>query len=113
MKNQRMQASADSLAPLVSQFIAVRIVVNAAYRMIYPFLRAFAVGMGVSLQVASLPLTVRSLVGVLAPLFAPIADRFGRKTGMLLGLSLFSLSVGLVAVWPSFPSFFIALVLAN
>lgn len=94
-------------------FISSRLVMNTAYRMIYPFLSVFAAGMGISLQTAVLPLTGRSLVGALGPLLAPVADRYGRKTGMLLGLGLFSLGVGLVAAWPTFPAFFLALVLGN
>lgn len=100
-------------ALLVVLFIGTRMVINAGYRMVYPFLNAFAGGMGISLQVAALPLTGRSLVGVLGPLLAPVADRYGRKVGMLLGLSLFLLGVSLVAAWPSFPAFFLALILAN
>lgn len=86
---------------------------NTAYRMIYPFLSVFAAGMGIPLQTAVLPLTGRSLVGALGPLLAPVADRYGRKTGMLLGLGLFSLGVGLVAAWPTFPAFFLGLLLGN
>jgi predicted MFS family arabinose efflux permease len=81
--------------------------------MVYPFLGTFAGGMGISLQTASLPLTGRSLAGALGLLLAPVADRYGRKTGMLLGLGLFTIGVGVVAVYPSFFTFFLALVLAN
>lgn len=94
-------------------FISSRLVMNTAYRMIYPFLSVFAAGMGIPLQTAVLPLTGRSLVGALGPLLAPVADRYGRKTGMLLGLGLFSLGVGLVAAWPTFPAFFLGLLLGN
>ncbi|MBE0698278.1 MAG: MFS transporter [Anaerolineaceae bacterium] len=103
----------DNLSLLVVLFISIRLVVNASYRMIYPFLRAFASGIGISVQTASLPLTGRSLAGAFAPLLAPFADRYGRKKGMLLGLALFSLGVGLVGIWPSFPAFSAALILTN
>jgi predicted MFS family arabinose efflux permease len=98
---------------LIILFILTRMVTNATYRMIYPFLGVLAGGMGVSIQTASLSLTGRSLAGALTPLLAPVADRYGRKTGMLLGLTLFCLGTGLVAAWPSFPAFFAALILAN
>lgn len=97
----------------VALFIGTRIAINAGYRMVYPFLNAFASGMGMTLQTAALPLTGRSLVGVLGPLLAPVADRYGRKTGMLLGMCLFLLGVSLVTIWPSFTTFFLALILAN
>ncbi len=107
------QPQQPSTMPLVFLFVVARLVINATYRMIYPFLRAFAVGMGVPLEEALLPLSGRSFIGMLGPLLAPVADRFGRKTGMLLGLGIYIFGVGLVAVWPSFPTFFVALVLAN
>lgn len=108
-----MEPRRTSLAPQVALFVAARMAINATYRMVYPFLRSFASGMGVPLEAAALPLTGRSLVGALGPLLAPVADRYGRKAGMLLGLGLFCLGVGLVAAWPSFPTFFTALVLTN
>jgi MFS transporter, DHA1 family, inner membrane transport protein len=103
----------EPVAPQVVLFVAARMVINLSYRMAYPFLSVFASGMGISLASAALPLTGRSLAGALGPLLAPVTDRYGRKTGMLLGLGLFSLGVGMVAIWPSFASFFGALVLAN
>jgi MFS transporter, DHA1 family, inner membrane transport protein len=100
-------------ASLIFLFILVRLVINTTYRMIYPFMSVFASGMGVSIQTASLSLTGRSLVGVLGPALAPIGDRYGRKTGMMVGLGIFCLGTGLVAAWPSFPTFFAALALAH
>jgi MFS transporter, DHA1 family, inner membrane transport protein len=107
------ESTQENTLPLVFVFILARMVINATYRMIYPFLRIFAAGLGVPLQMALLPLTGRSFVGVFGPLLAPVADRFGRKVGMLLGLGIYTLGVGLVVVRPSFPTFFLALVLAN
>lgn len=108
-----MEVHREPNIPQVALFVAVRVVVNAAYRMIYPFLPIFASAMGVSLQAATLPLTGRSLVGMSGPLLAPIAERYGRKTGMLFGLGLFCLGTGVVAAWPSFSMFAFGLVLAN
>ena len=95
----------------VALFIAARIALNGAYRVVYPFLGSFASGMGVSLQAAAYPLTVRALIGGFSPLLGPVADRYGRKVGMLLGLGMFVCGAGLVALWPSFPAFFAALIL--
>lgn len=108
-----MEPRQPPVAPQVILFVAARMAINAAYRMVYPFLRSFATGMGIPLELAALPLTGRSLIGALGPLLAPVADRYGRKVGMLLGLGLFCVGTGIVAAWPSFPSFFCALVLAN
>lgn len=47
------------------------------------------------------------------PFLAEIADRRGRKTGMLLGLVIFTLGVGLMLIWPVYAAFLIALLLAS
>ena len=68
-------------------FMLLRTILNSAHRMVYPFLSVFARGVGVELQTFSLLMTARSLVGALSPFFAPIADRRGRKFGMLMGIA--------------------------
>ena len=79
----------------------LRIILNTAHRMVYPFLSVFARGLGVDISTMSLLMTARSLLGTTSPLFAPLADRRGRKFGMLVGISVFTLGVGLVAISPS------------
>ncbi|MEW5871203.1 MAG: MFS transporter [Chloroflexota bacterium] len=93
-------------------FIAVRTLLNTSLRMVYPFLPVFARGLGVDLRLLSLGLTLRWSSGLLGPFLAWIGDTRGRKAGMLFGLSLFVLSAGLVAVWPTYPAFVIALILS-
>lgn len=82
------------------------------FRMVYPFLAAFGRGMGVELTTLSYAMTLRSLAGALGPFLAYVGDRRGRKIGMLLGLFLFIIGVGLVAIRPSFPTFVLALILS-
>jgi len=79
----------------------LRTILNTAHRMVYPFLSVFARGLGVDISTMSLLMTARSLLGTTSPLFAPLADRRGRKFGMLIGISVFTLGVGLVAIYPS------------
>jgi predicted MFS family arabinose efflux permease len=66
----------------------------------------------VDISTMSLLMTGRSLIGATSPLFAPIADRRGRKFGMLLGAVIFTLGVGLVAIYPNIWTLAIALLLA-
>jgi predicted MFS family arabinose efflux permease len=90
----------------------LRIVLNTMHRMIYPFLSIFARGLGVDVTAISFALTGRNLAGVFSPVFAPLADRRGRRFGMLAGIVTFTLGVGLVAVYPSLITLTIALILA-
>ncbi|MCF6277320.1 MAG: MFS transporter [Anaerolineales bacterium] len=85
-------------------FALIRTIFNTAYRMAYPFLGVFARSLGVDLKTMSLALTARSLGGGMIPFLAPLADSRGRKFGMLLGLGLFTLSMGVVVFFPSFPA---------
>ena len=79
--------------------------------MIYPFLSIFERGLGVSTQAISWALALRSASGVLGPFLGSLADRYGRKNSMLLGLALFTMGVGLLVIWPSFPVFVVMLLL--
>ena len=85
-----------SLTVQVGLFTLIRVGLNSAYRMVYPFLTAFARGLGVDVETFSLVLTGRSLLGLAAPFLAPLADRRGRKVSMLLGLGLYTLGAGAV-----------------
>ncbi|MCQ3936941.1 MAG: hypothetical protein DPW18_07835 [Chloroflexi bacterium] len=93
-------------------FMFLRTILNSAHRMVYPFLPIFARGLGVDIATMSLLMTARSLLGATSPLLGPIADRRGRKFGMLTGLGIFTLGIGIVAVFPSFWTLAIALSLA-
>ena len=115
MTNPEENPSSGSInSPLsipVLGFTAIKVVLNTAYRMVYPFLGVFRDGMGVSLPMLSLALTARSVVGALGPFLASVADNRGRKLGMLMGLLLFIAGASLVVFWPSYPTFVLALLL--
>ena len=92
-------------------FMIIRLAVNINTRMVYPFLAVFARGLGVDLTTISFALTARSLTGVATPLLGPIGDRYGRKVSMLLGMAIFGTAMALVIVWPTYPIFFLSVVL--
>ena len=100
-----------SLAGQVTLFGLSRFVFNISLRMVYPFLSFFARGLGVDLYAISSVITYRSLGGILTPFITPIADRYGRKTGMLLGVGLFVLGSLAILIWPVYPVFVLALCL--
>jgi predicted MFS family arabinose efflux permease len=104
---------APRLRTQVIAFTAARVVFNTAFRMITPLLPAFRDGLGVSVPRLSIALTWRSLVGVVGPFLASIADTRGRKTGMLTGMFLFSSGLAIVVLWPTFLGFAVALVIST
>jgi predicted MFS family arabinose efflux permease len=97
----------------ISALIAVRLVFNTMLRMVYPFLNYFASGLGVSLPAMAVALTLRSLAGMFSPFLASVADSRGRKTGMLLGMLLFTAGIALVVFFPVYPAFALSLVLTT
>jgi predicted MFS family arabinose efflux permease len=93
-------------------FMVLRTVLNTMHRMVYPFLAVFARGLGVDITTLSVIVTLRSFVGMFAPVLGSIADQRGRRFGLLLGIALFIAGMSLVAIAPSFLTFSVALLLA-
>jgi predicted MFS family arabinose efflux permease len=90
---------------------AARMVVNSAHRMIYPFLPAFSRGLGVPVETLTLALSARGALGMTAPLFGALPDRFGRRQAMVIGLAIFIAGLALVWLFPGSPAFFLFLIL--
>lgn len=86
-------------------FTLSRTVINTSYRMVYPFLPVFARALNVEPASLAMAFSIRSFLGVFGPFLATVADTRDRKTGILLGLGLFTTGSGLVALWPSFFTF--------
>jgi len=102
-----------SLRFQIVAFAAIRISVNTMHRMVYPFLAVFSRGLGVDLSVLSLALTGRQIAGIFGPFISISLDHRGRKTGLLIGLGLFTIGVSLIVFWPSFPAFIVTLILTT
>lgn len=86
-------------------FTLARTVINTSYRMVFPFLPVFARELGVEPATLGRALSIRSFLGVFGPFLATLADTHDRKTGILLGLGLFTAGSGIVGIWPSFWAF--------
>lgn len=89
----------------------VRIVLNTTQRMVYPFLPVFGRGLGVDLSLLSQAIAARFVLGACGPFLASVADSRGRKLGILLGLSIYTLGASLVIFWPVYPVFVLTLAL--
>jgi predicted MFS family arabinose efflux permease len=94
-------------------FVFIRTVVNTLHRMVYPFLAVLARGVGVDIISMSYALTARSLVGTFGPFAAIVADRRGRRFGMLFGIALFTLGTAFVVFWPTFPALVLSIILST
>ncbi|HZQ06647.1 MAG TPA: MFS transporter, partial [Anaerolineae bacterium] len=100
-------ASSDSPAPraFTGQFLFLilfaRTVLNTAVRAVYPFLPFIAADLNVSFQSAASIIQARDLIGITAPLFGPLSDRYGRRAIMLGGMGIATLaSLALLFVSP-------------
>ena len=96
----------------LATYTLIRAVLNTAYRMIYPFLSVFARGLGVDISVISGLVANRAIVGAMTPFLFPFIETRGRRFGMSLGLGLFVLAMGIVALFPSITTLGVALILA-
>ncbi|OGO31572.1 MAG: hypothetical protein A2Z16_04100 [Chloroflexi bacterium RBG_16_54_18] len=94
-------------------FIIVRTLLNTAVRMVYPYLGVLQRGLGVDLRQFSIGISLRSASGIFGPFLAVVGDRYGRRSGMLLGVGMFTLGLSLVVIWPTFPAFLAMMVLTN
>ena len=97
----------------LTALMLIRIVIDTAFRMIYPFLAVFARGLGVEIGAISALAANRAIVGAMIPFLFPFIETRGRKFGMALGLGLFVLAMGMVALFPSLTMLGIALILAT
>jgi len=60
-----------------------------------------------------LAITARSSLGILSPFIGSAGDSMGRKSAMLIGLSIFAGGSLVVLLWPSYIGFLIALLLGS
>ena len=94
----------------ILSFIAIRIVFNTLHRLVYPYLPVLSRGLGVSLDQMSAAISIRAVSGAFGPLLAIIADVRGRRTGMLLGMGLFTFGCTWVILHPAYWTFILTLV---
>ena len=88
-----------------------RTAVNGARRFAYPFIPALARGLAAPLAAVQAVVAVQEGVGVLSPLFGPLAERLGRRRLMLAALALSVLAALAGAAFPRFAVVAAAMVL--
>lgn len=97
----------------VGLFSLSRLVVNTSVRMVYPFLAIFASGLKVDVSTVSLALAVSMVTSAVGPFLAPVADRRGRKAGMLVGLAIYLAGMLAASLFPSYITFLLSVLLGN
>ena len=96
----------------ISSTTLIRTVTNTGFRMIFPFQPMIMEGLGISLVTITRMYAGQSLVGIVSPFLASLADTRGRRTGMLSGLILFCLGTLLVSLIPTSLGFLLFLILS-
>ncbi len=86
-----MTVDSASKTPLLVVLLA-RLVLNTAFRIIYPFLPSIARGLNISLAAASGLVTLRMAGMMAAPFVGPAADRYSRRHTMAAALLIFALA---------------------
>ena len=96
----------------ISSTTLIRMVTNTGFRMVFPFQPMLMEGLGISLEAITRMYAGQSLIGIISPFLASLADTRGRRTGMLSGLILFSLGTLLVSLIPTSLGFLLFLILS-
>ena len=96
----------------ISSTTLIRTVTNTGFRMVFPFQPILMEGLGISLVSITRMYAGQSLVGIISPFLASLADTRGRRTGMLSGLVLFSLGTLVVTLLPTSLGFLFFLILS-
>lgn len=99
-----------SLAGNLFVIFITRSLLNTAYRAPYPFLPFITRDLGLSLEAAGGLITFRNFIGLSAPLFGPLSDRYGRVTVMAAGLLL--VIIGCLTIGITYSIILLALALA-
>lgn len=90
-------------------FAIVRTVINTGHRLVYPFLPVIARGLGVDLQTVALAVSARSMLGLFGPAIGSAGDQLGRRRAMVTALVLLGLGFAMVAPFPIYLVFALAL----
>ena len=106
-----MEINRKSWLQIVSTTL-IRTVSNTGFRMIFPLQPVLMKGFGLNLNQITRMFAGQSLAGMIGPFLASIADARGRRTGMLGGMTLFTLGALLIVFYPTSLGFFFFLVLS-
>ena len=93
--------------------ILCRLLLNTARRFAYPFAPVLSRGLGVPLTSITSLIAVNQATAILGVGFGPLADRFGYRRMMLMGMGMLSLGMLAAGFFPFYYSVMAALFLAG
>ena len=100
-----------AFGPIITTSVLVRIIIGAASQVFFPFLPLVAAGIGISEVRLGQIFGQQSFVALLAPFFGNLADRWGYKRVIMIGLALSSVGSFLIYLSQSLPLFVVGLLL--
>jgi len=109
----RTQTPVPGLAVKVGVAVLCRILFNTVRRFVYPFAAVLSRGLGVPLTAVTTLIAVNQATGILGLFFGPLADRFGYRLIMLIGLGMLTFGMLAVGMFPYYWVVMIALFLAG
>jgi DHA1 family inner membrane transport protein len=92
-------------------FSLYRMLNFAGIRMVFPFLTLISLGLGTTVEMISIAVSVSGLSSIFAPFFAQIGERYGKRVGMLSGMSIVVLAGIIIHASQNYLGFFIGLIL--
>ena len=109
----KQEPRSPNLVWIVGAATFTRLFINTARRFAYPFAPVLSRGLGVSLPAMTSVIAINQFTGVLGLIFAPIADRWGYRNMMLLGLAFLTIGMFIGGTFPFYFTVLIALFLGG
>jgi MFS family permease len=101
---------------IITTIFIARLMIDTGNRMMYPFIPQIAAGLGLTIGAFGQLVFIRSLAGMTSPIFGGLADKYGRRKIMALGLFCEAIGVAGIALssgwWAVFPMMLCGLSLA-
>jgi predicted MFS family arabinose efflux permease len=103
----------ESISWPIITAILCRLLLNTARRFAYPFAPVLSRGLGVSLTSITSLIAVNQATAIIGIGFGPLADRFGYRRMMLIGMGMLSLGMLAAGIFPFYYTVMVALFLAG
>ena len=97
----------------IGMVVICRLVLNTSRRFAYPFAPVLSRGLGVPLTAITSLIAVNWATSLLGILFGPIADKFGYRKMMIIGMVLLAVGMSAGGLFPFYGVMIVALFLAG